>query len=130
MSSAPRKPAPRAPKPVGRYWAGKAPKGARDIDSDDDEEDDAPAQDLDQPDIALAGEQDIVPADDDEDELVAAPAAYKPAKPMNLTLKDVNISREGKVIVAGRQESGRTLEEQGVLSSLTLPSSHFTRTRV
>jgi hypothetical protein len=121
MSSAPRKPAPRAPKPVGRYWAGKAPKGARDLDSDDDDEDDAPVQDLAQPDVALDGEQDILAVDDDEDELVAPPAAYKPAKAMNLALKDVNISREGKVIVAGRQESGRTAEEQGVLFSSVFP---------
>jgi len=38
----------------------------------------------------------------------------KAAKAMNVSLKNVNISRDGKVTVAGREESGRTaMEEDG-----------------
>lgn len=32
-------------------------------------------------------------------------------KAINIALKDVSVSKEGKVIVAGREESGRTIEE-------------------
>jgi len=32
---------------------------------------------------------------------------------MNIALKDVSVSKEGKVIVAGREESGRTAMEGG-----------------
>ncbi len=40
---------------------------------------------------------------------------------INITLKDVSVSKEGKVIVAGREESGRTVmeAEEGVLSTIS-----------
>jgi microfibrillar-associated protein 1 len=42
-------------------------------------------------------------------------------KAMNLALKDVSVSKEGKVVVAGREESGRTVleeEDEGIESVL------------
>jgi len=50
-------------------------------------------------------------AEEDEDEELAPVIAPSRAKAINVSLKDVNISRDGKVIVAGREESGRTAME-------------------
>lgn len=107
MSSAPRKPAPRLARPAARYWKGKAPKGADGVpsDSDEDEEIQQPEEEGD----ILIGDQDF----GEEDE-VEAPVRVVP-KSINVTLKDVSISKDGKVIVAGREESGRTELEGTVL---------------
>lgn len=90
---------------AGRYWKGKAPKGteyASVSDEDDEEQFEVPEED-----VLIGGEQDIVEEDDEETTF--------PVKTMNLVLKDVNISKDGKVIVAGRDESGRTkLEEDAI----------------
>ena len=118
MSSAARKPAPRLARPVARYWKGKAPKGASDLPSDSDEE-----EELQQPeeegDIQI-GDQDFGEEEDDEDEppirAVTKPVA---TKSINVALKDVNISKDGKVTVAGREESGRT-ELEGAFSVFRL----------
>ncbi|KAJ7630428.1 splicing factor, Prp19-binding domain-containing protein [Roridomyces roridus] len=94
-----RKQAPRLAAPAVRYWKGKAPKGAleqADSDSEQEEED----------------AEDIVPEDDEEDEASRPPVPLAQKKSMNVALRDVNISTDGKVIVAGREESGRTLEEE------------------
>ena len=110
MSSAPRKPAPRLARPAARYWKGKAPKGADEILSDSDEE-----EELQQPEEegdVLIGDQDF--GEDEEQPPIRAVAKPTTAKLINVTLKDVNISKDGKVIVAGRQESGRT-ELEGAL---------------
>ena len=113
MSSAPRKPAPRLARPAARYWKGKAPKGAGEVLSDSDEE-----EELQQPeeegDIQI-GDQDFGQEEDEDEPPIRA--AVKPAatKLINVALKDVNISKDGKVIVAGREESGRT-ELEGAYS--------------
>ncbi|THU87771.1 hypothetical protein K435DRAFT_804053 [Dendrothele bispora CBS 962.96] len=113
MSSAPRKQAPRLARPAARYWKGKAPKGVNveESDSDEDEEVSQVEQDGD---ILVGGEQDIVAEDDEEDEneMPVHEERGKATKAMNITLKDVNISKDGKVIVAGREESGRTAMEE------------------
>ena len=105
MSSVSRKPAPRLARPAARYWKGKAPKGVDGVlsDSDEEEETQQPEQDGD----ILIGDQDF--GEEEEDE-APIPAVPKPttAKLINVALKDVNISKDGKVIVAGREESGRT----------------------
>lgn len=107
MSS--RKTAPRIARPAARYWQGKAPKGVVDVDSESDaEEEEGLEQDGDVP---MGGDQDIAD-DEEEEEMPLRTDAPKSTKSMNLTLKDVNISKDGKVIVAGREESGRTLEEE------------------
>lgn len=101
--SAARKQAPRLARPAARYWKGKAPKGVVDVDSDSDAEEAGSPQE--EGDIQIGGDQEII----DED--------VKPrptAKGMNVSLRDVNISKDGKVIVGGREESGRTaMEDEG-----------------
>lgn len=106
MSGA-RKPAPRIARPAARYWQGKAPKGIVDVDSDSDAEEE---QVMEEGDVPIGGDQDIV--DEDDEEMQLRTDAPKSMKSMNVTLKDVNISKDGKVIVGGREESGRTLEEE------------------
>ncbi|KAK0446416.1 splicing factor, Prp19-binding domain-containing protein [Desarmillaria tabescens] len=107
MSSAPRKQAPRLARPAARYWKGKAPKGVAEVDSESDEE--APEVE-EEGDVLIGGEQDIV-QEDDEDLPTAQNVPKARIKSMNVALKDVNISKDGKVIVAGRDESGRTALE-------------------
>lgn len=114
MSGAGRKQAPRLARPAARYWQGKAPKGVVDIDSDSDAEEEPQVEE--EGDVPISGDQDFEGEDEDEDMPMRADAV-KASKAMNIALKDVNISREGKVIVAGREESGRTaLEEDGMLT--------------
>jgi len=106
MSSATRKPAPRLARPAARYWKGKAPKGAGEVPSDSDEE-----EELQQPeeegDIQI-GDQDFEGEEDEEEPPLHAVAKPVVTKSINVALRDVNISKDGKVIVAGREESGRT----------------------
>ena len=112
MSSAARKPAPRLPRPAARYWKGKAPKGADAAsDSDDDEEVEEQQEAQDDGDVLI---RDLGEGEEDEDEdlPMRTETVVKPAKSaISVALKDVNISREGKVIVGGKEESGRTAAE-------------------
>ncbi|KAH7930597.1 hypothetical protein BV22DRAFT_1028318, partial [Leucogyrophana mollusca] len=106
-----RKHAARPARPSGRYWKGKAPKGAEDLDSDSDEEE-TPVLEEDG-DVLIGGDQDIVDEEDEGERVVVKTEPGRSLKAMNVSLKDVNISKDGKVIVAGREESGRTaLEEE------------------
>jgi microfibrillar-associated protein 1 len=124
MSGAARKQAPRLARPAARYWKGKAPKGVADVPSDSDEGEES---EVEGGDVLIGGEQDIVEEDDDGVPLRRDPV--KAVKAMNVSLKDVNISRDGKVTVAGRGESGRTaMEEDGkypCYSTLRLLLMHF-----
>jgi hypothetical protein len=62
MATTARKQAPRLAKPVGRYWKGKAPKGAADLPSDEsDGEEEEILQE--EGDIAFAGEQEFLHAE-------------------------------------------------------------------
>lgn len=110
-TTAPRKPAARLPRPAARYWKGKAPKGAGEVSSDDSDYDEAAEarEPEEEGDVLL---QDIT-GEDDEDEarLDVRQAQPKTTKGINVALRDVNISKEGKVIVAGKEESGRTQAE-------------------
>lgn len=112
MSSAARKPAARLPRPAARYWKGKAPKGADAADSDSDYDEDVEEQQeaQDEGDVLirdLEGEE-----DEDEDLPMRKEVTEKQAKAaISVALKDVNISKEGKVIVGGRDEVGRTAAE-------------------
>ena len=102
MSTATRKPAPRLARPAACDWKGKALKGVGEVPSDSDEE-----EELQQPEEE---------GEEDEDEppihAVTKPVA---TKSINVALRDVNISKDGKVIVVGREESGRT-ELEGAFS--------------
>ncbi|KAG2129774.1 splicing factor, Prp19-binding domain-containing protein [Suillus clintonianus] len=101
---------------AGRYWKGKAPKGAAEYPSDSDEGDEQPEV-QEEGDVLIGGEQDIVEEEEDEETTLPVKTGQgRVVKTMNLTLKDVNISKEGKVIVAGREESGRTKLEEDVVS--------------
>ncbi|KAJ8088615.1 hypothetical protein PM082_013858 [Marasmius tenuissimus] len=114
MSGTTRKQAPRLARPAAIYRPGRAPKGAEAIvDSDSDEGEEA--QEVEEEgDVLIGGDQDIVQEDEGEEEetmpMRKAPVAK--LKAMNVALKDVNISKEGKVIVAGKDESGRTAAEE------------------
>ncbi|KAI0808173.1 splicing factor, Prp19-binding domain-containing protein [Fomes fomentarius] len=113
MSSAARKPAARLPRPAARYWKGKAPKGAdaADSDSDYDEEIEEQQEAQDEGDVLI---RDLGEGEEDEDEdlPMRKEVIEKQAKAaISVALKDVNISKEGKVIVGGRDEVGRTAAE-------------------
>lgn len=111
MSSATRKQAPRLAKPAVRYWKGKAPKGSAEVNSDSDVEE--------EPSNFEEGDIPIVDHDEEEEEegfgTIPKREMVKP-RAMNLSLKDVSVSKEGKVVVAGREESGRTAleEDEGI----------------
>ncbi|KAF8272349.1 splicing factor, Prp19-binding domain-containing protein [Lactarius quietus] len=100
-----RKQAPRPAKPTGRYWKGKAPKGAAELSSDSEEGDDERRLPEEEGDIAFTGEQEFVRAvsHDAEDEEGDGKKVQKTGK-MSVALKNVNISREGKVIISGKEE--------------------------
>jgi microfibrillar-associated protein 1 len=105
MSSSVRKAAPRPAKPVAVYRRGRAPKGVAEVASESDSDEEAQEQ---------VGEEGDVPINDEEDEddggLNVQSQLQLQAKSMNIALKDVDI-KDGKVIVAGREESGRTVME-------------------
>jgi microfibrillar-associated protein 1 len=100
----------RPTKAAGRYWKGKAPKGVAEAPSDSEEEEDQ-EQVQEEGDVPIGGEEDFV-KEEEEESLPTRPTETKSARALNVSLKDVNISRDGKVIVAGREESGRTLMEE------------------
>lgn len=111
-TTVPRKTAQRLAKPATRYWKGKAPKGAAEVQSDSDEDEDGGDEDQEQEDIPIGGD------DDEEDEgMTIREDVRKNKASINIALRDVAVSKEGKVIVAGREESGRTaLEEEGIVT--------------
>ena len=115
MSAAPRKAAPRLARPAARYRRGQAPKGYDAAPSESDEDEEAEEQEQpDEGDVLINDAGDIA-EDDDEDEdglAVHKDAGAKRAKgAISVALRDVNISKEGKVIVGGKEESGRTAAE-------------------
>ena len=117
MSAAVRKPAPRIAKPAAVYRRGQAPKGVSAADlSDSDEDEDVQEEEVadgdeDVEDMPLRTVEggDGEEASDEDEGVKPHPAKSAPGK-MNIALRDVNI-KEGKVIVAGREESGRTAME-------------------
>lgn len=120
MSSTARRQAPRPARPAARYWKGKAPKGAADLPSSEEEDEDEAQEVEEEGDVPLGGEQLISglgegEGEDDEDEGVSRPKGTKVGK-MSVALRDVNISKEGKVIVGGKDEVGRTALEVGMCS--------------
>ncbi|KAG9314705.1 RNA dependent RNA polymerase-domain-containing protein [Chiua virens] len=103
---------------AGRYWKGKAPKGVTDVPSDSDEEEEEQQVQEDGV-VPIGGQEELVTQEDENEEeeegessLTAWGTQSKTARALNVSLKDVSISTDGKVIVAGREESGRTLMEE------------------
>lgn len=101
-------------RPAARYWRGKAPKNVVEGVSDSEEEDQPELEQ--EADVNIGGEQEIIQEDDEEQEEQDMPLKKESlkSKSMNIALRDVNISRDGKVIVAGREESGKTALEEEV----------------
>lgn len=121
-TTVPRKKAVRQAKPVARYWKGKAPKGADALPSDSEEEDEEEQQ-LEEGDEAI----ETIEEDEEEEGLEVRQTVQKgAARGINVALRDVNISKDGKVIVAGREEVGRTEAEIGVLHAIRTADSIFT----
>ncbi|KAF6766436.1 splicing factor, Prp19-binding domain-containing protein [Ephemerocybe angulata] len=104
-TTVPRKQAARLAKPATRYWKGKAPQGLAEVQSDSDEEDEE--RDDAGEDIALDEREE----EDEEEEGMTLHKGIEKTKAMNIALKDVSITNDGKVRVAGRDESGRTALE-------------------
>lgn len=123
MSTTTRKQAPRLARPAGRYWKGKAPKGAADLPSSDESDDgkEVPQQDGD---VAFAGEQEFLHAEYDGDEEEEQGRKGLRTGTMSVALKNVNISKEGKVLIAGRQEVGRTEMEGALSCPRSLPTDY------
>lgn len=118
MSTTARKQAPRLARPAARYFKGKLPKGVDAADTKSDSEEEEQAQDEDENvDIPIGDESSSGEEEDDggvkQKLLQRKQLPVKSQKNINVALKDVNISSEGKVIVSGREESGRTFEEAG-----------------
>ena len=111
MSAVTRKQASRPARPVARYWRGKAPKGVTELSESEDEDElgEAPEQEEeeDTPLAAVEGDEDVQGEDDRGQ---PSQIKQKATGKMSIALKDVDI-KEGKVIVAGREESGRTAME-------------------
>ncbi|KAF5336841.1 hypothetical protein D9611_003403 [Ephemerocybe angulata] len=104
-TTVPRKQAARLAKPATRYWKGKAPQGLAEVQSDSDEEDEE--RDDAGEDVALDEREE----EDEEEEGMTLRKGIEKTKAMNIALKDVSITNDGKVRVAGRDESGRTALE-------------------
>ncbi|KAF5392566.1 hypothetical protein D9757_002115 [Collybiopsis confluens] len=113
MSSKPKQ-APRLARPVARYWAGKAPRDHLDSESDSNDDDEEQQGVEDEGVVNMGGEQDFTQGEpeEEEDQELSMKQDIAKTKSMNIALRDVNISRDGKVIVAGRVESGRTAVEE------------------
>ncbi|TCD65238.1 hypothetical protein EIP91_002946 [Steccherinum ochraceum] len=108
-ATAPRKQAARLPRPAARYRKGQVPKGAEVLPSDSEEEDDEQQQ-LEEEGDVMIGEAE---SDEEEDALeVREVKKARVKKGMNVSLKDVKVSKEGKVMVSGKEEVGKTLIEQ------------------
>lgn len=107
------KTAPRLPRPAARYWKGKAPKGLVEAESDSDVDETQESKPQENGDVQIRDVGDIgmgVSGEEDEDEGMQIPKAIvdSKGKSISVALKDVSVSKEGKVIVAGRLESGKT----------------------
>jgi len=113
MASVQRKQAPRLARPAARYWKGKAPKGIAEVQSDSDVEEEGLQEGVDE------GMEELEGADEETEDfgLRREGDLLKP-KGMNITLKDVSVSKEGKVIIAGREEFGGKLESPNYYSDV------------
>jgi microfibrillar-associated protein 1 len=108
-----RRPAPRLARPAERYWKGKLPKNVDNFQQNSDSEEET--NEHEETDLVQDVPIGTVGSDEDDE---APPRSTVPAKgpqkTMNVALKDVKISSEGRVTVAGRTESGKTKQEEGM----------------
>lgn len=112
MATVQRKQAPRLARPAARYWKGKAPKGiveaASDSEVDEEAEDEREVQEDGDVQIRDAGDIDMGGSGEEEEMQIPKARVGVKGKSISVALKDVSVSKEGKVIVAGRLESGKT----------------------
>jgi microfibrillar-associated protein 1 len=112
MQTTKKKDAPRLAAPAALYRKGKAPKGVWEVqDSDSDYEDEhaqEPEGDVPVGSVAVDNE-----GDEDDRQNIISHIFMETKKSINVTLRNVNISKEGKVVIDGREESGRTITEHG-----------------
>ncbi|KAL4243911.1 Micro-fibrillar-associated protein 1 C-terminal domain-containing protein [Abortiporus biennis] len=115
MSS--RKPAPRLARPAARYWKGKAPKGVSDLPGSSDEDEDQDQDEQYQPEEA--GDEQIIEIAEENEEVnelevrkKVVGGVGKGATAVKVSLKDVSVSKEGRVLVGGKLEVGRTEVEK------------------
>lgn len=112
-TTVPRKQAERLAKPAARYWKGKAPAGIDAVESDSDEEgDDVEGQGDD-----VASDEQVGGEESEEDEGMTLRTEIAKTRAMNIALKDVSVSKDGRVKVAGKEESGRTALERGAYAA-------------
>lgn len=107
MSSIARKPAARHAKPAQRHFAKKAPKDARDVDDSSDEEQEQEAVDEENEIGTFGIEEDV------ESFTTMVKAPERSSKPLKVALGNVQVE-DGRVIVDGQVESGKTLVEQRI----------------
>lgn len=104
-----RKAAPRLAVPKQRYFKGKAPKGSNAVDSESDEE---------QTEVAVPEDAVGIASYEAEEDgniaLLPSKRVIQNARPVKVALGNVEVSGEGKVIVGGQLESGKTLVEQSM----------------
>ncbi|KAL5534673.1 hypothetical protein ACEPAG_1137 [Sanghuangporus baumii] len=118
MSTVVRKPAaaPRPARPAARYWRGKAPKGVAELSESEEEDEFGEAQgeggdeDVDMPLGAVEGAEDEE-EDEGGQEIATRTKTKTVSARLNIALRDVDI-KDGKVIVAGKEESGKTAMEE------------------
>lgn len=102
----------RPARPAARYWKGKAPKGADALSSDSDED-----EGQEEGDEVEEGDEPIEDVEDD-DGLEVRERVAKGAGKINVALKDVSISREGKVLIAGKEEVAGTSRRASQVAEL------------
>jgi microfibrillar-associated protein 1 len=105
MASIQRNQAPRLARPAARYWKGKAPKGIAEVQSDSDVEEEGLQEGIDEGVEELEGTDEGIESFGFKKE-----GDLLRPKGMNITLKDVSVSEEGKVIIAGREEFAGNLK--------------------
>jgi microfibrillar-associated protein 1 len=126
MSGTQRRPAAaRQARPAQRYFPGKALPGAASVHSDSEDsdgDDEAQQQASQEPDVSLIGDigaGDIGEGGDEAERNDSGTRSHAaPARGMNVALRNVNI-QDGKVLVDGRVEVGRT-EMEGMIPLVIL----------
>ena len=114
MNAAQRPTAPRQAKPAQRYFPGKVPRGAAAVSDSEESDEDVNEAQLGERDVPLGGDQAISGDEEDEEggreSAAAATAVDVPAKRMNISLRNANIT-DSKAIADDRTEPGRTETE-------------------
>jgi microfibrillar-associated protein 1 len=107
MATVSRKLAPRHAKPAQRHFAKKGPKDGRDFDESSDEEQETIAVDANEE----IDEQEIGAYSNEAEFLAPSRTIERNVKPLKVALGNVEV-KDGRVIIDGQVESGKTIIEQ------------------